>query len=349
MSRPSFEQKGKAPMTINSVQTNVGAMVALQSLNRTNEEMALTQKRISTGFRVADAKDDGAAYAVAQRVRGDIAGLGAANEQLGSTKGLIETTMGALNETSKNLEKMRVTLTKLSGDILSDSDRATYTKDFENLVNQTNRALGDASYNSRSLIGTQDSNKSASSVPSNTGVVRNERGGTLAITGVNGADLTFDTRVATGGREITPGTYASPTAFSFNGGTAMTSEQARVMLGSGDSSAGGPLANTMAAYGDDANFGGGAAASNIKTFATVEKAVNTALSKFGADARDIEGALSTNRQKMDSMESGLGSLVDADLAKESARLQALQIRQQLGTQALSIANQAPQALLSLFR
>jgi flagellin len=336
-------------MTINSVQTNIGAMVALQSLNRTNEEMSMTQKRISTGFRVADAKDDGAAYAVAQRVRGDIAGLGAANEQLGSTKGLIETTMGALNETSKNLTKMRETLTKLSSDTLSTSDRTTYTKDFENLVNQTNRALGDASYNGRSLIGTQDANKSAASTAADTGVVRNERGGTLTITGVDGANLTFDTRVATGGREVTPGTFETPTAFQFNGGTAMTSEQARVMLGNGDSSATGPLADTVAAYADQTDFGGGAAASNIKTFATVESAINNALSKFGADARDIDGALSTNRQKMDSMESGLGSLVDADLAKESARLQALQIRQQLGTQSLSIANQAPQALLSLFR
>ena len=59
--------------------------------------------------------------------------------------------------------------------------------------------------------------------------------------------------------------------------------------------------------------------------------------------------MSTNRTKMDSMETGLGALVDADLAKESAKLQSLQIRQQLGTQSLSIANQAPQALLSLFR
>ena len=179
-------------------------------------------------------------------------------------------------------------------------------------------------------------------------MVRNERGNTLNVTGIDAATLTFDTRVATGGRDIA-GTFENPTAFQFNGGTAMTSEQARVMLGNGDASATGPLQDTIAAYGDDTNFGGGAAASNIKTFATVDSALNTALSKFGADARDIDGALSTNRQKMDSMESGLGSLVDADLAKESARLQALQIRQQLGTQSLSIANQAPQALLSLFR
>ena len=53
--------------------------------------------------------------------------------------------------------------------------------------------------------------------------------------------------------------------------------------------------------------------------------------------------------KVDALESGLGALIDADLAKESARLQSLQIKQQLGTQALSIANQAPQTLLSLFR
>jgi flagellin len=340
-------------MTMNSVQTNVGAMVALQSLNRTNEEMAATQKRISTGFRVADAKDDGAAYAVAQRVRGDIAGLGAANEQLGSTKGLLETTMGALNEASKNLTKIRETLTKLSSDTLSETDRQTYTRDFENLVNQTNRALGDASYNGRSLLGSQDSNRSrpgfeTSSTAQDTGVVRNERGNTLNITGVNAATLTFDTRVATGGRDIA-GTFEEPLAFQFNGGQPMTSEQARVMLGNGDASATGALQDTIAAYADEANFGGGAAASNIKTFNQVETALNNALSKFGADSRDIDGALSTNRQKMDSMESGLGSLVDADLAKESARLQALQIRQQLGTQSLSIANQAPQALLSLFR
>jgi len=335
-------------MTMNSVQTNVGAMVALQSLNRTNEEMSTTQKRISTGFRVNDAKDDGAAFAVAQRIRGDIAGLGAANEQLGSTKGLLETTMGALNETSSSLKKMRETLTKLSSDTLSASDRTTYTKDFENLVNQTNRALGDASYNGRSLLGSQDSSGTTASTAVDTGVVRNERGSTLNITGIDAATLTFDTRVATRGKDVA-GTFESPTEFTFNGGTAMTSEQARVMLGNGDASATGPLADTIVAYADDANFGGGATASNVKTFAVVESAINTALSKFGADSRNIDGAMSTNRSKMDSMESGLGSLVDADLAKESARLQALQIRQQLGTQSLSIANQGPQALLSLFR
>lgn len=60
-------------MAANSVMTNYGAMVALQSLNRTADEMSTTQKRVSTGLRVSDAKDDGAAFAVAQKVRGDVA------------------------------------------------------------------------------------------------------------------------------------------------------------------------------------------------------------------------------------------------------------------------------------
>ena len=83
-------------MNLNSVNTNIGAMTALQSLNRTNDALAAVQKRVSTGFRVADAKDDGGAFAVAQSVRGDVAGLTAANEQLGGLKGIVDVTLTSL-------------------------------------------------------------------------------------------------------------------------------------------------------------------------------------------------------------------------------------------------------------
>ena len=67
-------------MSINFVNTNMGAMIALQSLNRTNADLSATEKRISTGSRVADSTDDGAAYAVAQAVRSTVGALGAANQ-----------------------------------------------------------------------------------------------------------------------------------------------------------------------------------------------------------------------------------------------------------------------------
>lgn len=77
--------------------------------------------------------------------------------------------------------------------------------------------------------------------------------------------------------------------------------------------------------------------------------VNSALGALGSQAKQIEAHNGFVSKLMDTLESGIGNLVDADLAKESARLTALQVQQQLGVQALSIANQAPQVILSLFR
>jgi flagellin len=77
--------------------------------------------------------------------------------------------------------------------------------------------------------------------------------------------------------------------------------------------------------------------------------LNSALGEIGAQAKQIEAHNGFVTKLMDTLESGIGNLVDADLAKESARLQALQVQQQLGAQALSIANQSPQIILSLFQ
>jgi flagellin-like hook-associated protein FlgL len=85
------------------------------------------------------------------------------------------------------------------------------------------------------------------------------------------------------------------------------------------------------------------------TFDVVDGLISTALNQFGAQMQFVENQMSYNAKKIDAMNDGLGALVDADLAKESSLLQALQTRQQLGIQTLGIANQGPQVLLSLFR
>jgi flagellin len=85
------------------------------------------------------------------------------------------------------------------------------------------------------------------------------------------------------------------------------------------------------------------------SFITQMNSVGTALNTVGSEVNYVNNQISYNSDKIDALNTGLGALVDADLAKESAQLQALQIRQQLGTQALSLANQAPQTLLSLFK
>ncbi|WP_137124862.1 flagellin [Roseomonas sp. HF4] len=276
-------------MSLNSVNTNLGAMVALQSLNRTNEGLNMTQKRISTGFRVNDAKDDGAAFAVAQSVRADVAGLNAANEQLGGTKGILDTALAGLTKVSETMVKVRETLVRLADDTLNADQRAQYESQYTALRTQIENFITDATYNGRTLLST------TAPEGGDIATTRNETGTTYTLTAVDGAGTLV--------------VAAAPT----------DAAGAQAALGSG---------------GD---------------FETIQTALSNALNTFGSDSRYLDNQIAYNKDKADALEAGLGSLIDADLAKESARLQSLQIRQQLGTQALSIANQAPQTLLSLFR
>ena len=99
---------------INSVNTNVGAMIALESLNKTNSDLAAVQKKVSTGYRVADASDDGAAYAVAQSIRSSVGSLTTANQQLGNVQGLLSTTQTGLNNISNTMASMRDVLVEMA-------------------------------------------------------------------------------------------------------------------------------------------------------------------------------------------------------------------------------------------
>jgi flagellin len=282
--------KGNTPMSMNSVNTNLGSMVALQSLNRTSDQLSVVQKRVSTGFRVADAKDDGGAFAVAQSVRADVAGLTAANEQLGGTKGVLETTFAALSKVSEAMVKVRETMTRLADGTINDEQRTQYAAQYDALKTQIENFVADATYNGRTLLSTEATAGGGDIV-----MTRNEAGGTFTVAAVDGASTLV--------------IAAAPT----------DAAAAQAALQSG---------------GD---------------FETVESAVANALNKFGSDSNYVDSQIRYNKDKVDALEGGLGALVDADLAKESAKLQALQIRQQLGTQALSISNQSPQMLMSLFR
>jgi flagellin len=267
-------------------------MMALQSLNRTNEALAQVQKRVSTGYRVSDAKDDGGAFAIAQTVRADTATLNAVNEQMGGMRGLIDVSLTSLKQVSNTMIEVRTVLTRLADGTINDEARDQYNQQYAQLRTQITNFLADADYNGRNLL-----------------------------TGTSPAD------------DI----------------VAMRSESADAAD-----------LYTLAALGPDANFivaaGPFATAADAQAaltpstgdFDSINKVINDAMNRLGADARYVDAQITYNRDKIDSIEGGLGSLIDADLAKESARLQALQIRQQLGTQTLSIANQAPQFLTSLF-
>src|SRR5258707_14737076 len=109
-------------MPINSVNTNSSAQIALQSLNATNSMLQVVQKQVSTGFRVADAVDDGAAYAIAQGIRSTVGALTRANQQLGNVQGLLSTTISGLNNMSNTMFRMRDRLVQLSATSTTGTD-----------------------------------------------------------------------------------------------------------------------------------------------------------------------------------------------------------------------------------
>jgi flagellin len=283
-------------MSLNSVNTNSGAMIALQSLNRTNSQLAATQKQISTGYRVADATDDGAAYAVAQSVRSTVSALTSANQQLGTVQGLLSTTQSALNNVSNTMTKMRDVLVKLSDSDVSGTQRSQYQAQYTSLLANVNTFIQDAGYNGKTLIGNITG---SSGTYGRVTTVRNESGASYGIASFSGASLI--------------------TAITIDFTTVTTAAAVSALI-----SATGTFIQQMDNVGDGLNM-------------------------VGSEVNYVNNQISYNSNKVDALNTGLGSLVDADLAKESAALQALQIRQQLGTQALSMANQAPQTLLSLFK
>ncbi len=274
---------------LNSIHTNSGAMIALQALNNTNSDLEKVQKRISTGFRVADSYDDGASFAVAQGLRSTNKGLEAVDERLGNTKGLLSLAQDGLTAVSDTLGSARKVLAKLSDASLSATERTQYNSDYTALRNEVSNTVNQSSFNGTNiLLGAATTN-----------VLFNASGGSFALVGQDALGAAF-----------TAGLPATPPA---------TAAAAATLIASGGA------------------------------FTTYETGVGSSLSTIGGYSRSIDNQKKFVASLSDANVEGIGSIVDADLAKDSARLQSLQIRQQLGTQALSVANQAPSAIVSLFR
>ena len=171
---------------VNSVNTNVGAQIALQSLNRTNTDLAATQKRISTGQRVADSTDDGAAYAVAQSVRSTIGGLTTANQQLGNVQGLLSTTQSGLNDISNTMASMRDVLVTLSDANVTGATRTQYQAQYNSLLANVKTFIQDASYSGKTLI---NSFAGASGGFGAVATVRNESGASYGLASFGGSAM----------------------------------------------------------------------------------------------------------------------------------------------------------------
>ena len=275
----------------NSVNTNVGAMVALQNLNMTSSELMTVQNRINTGKKIASAKDNGAVWAIAQNQRATSGALNAVKDSLQRSQSTVDVAIAGGEAVSDLLLQMKEKTLAASDSSLDTASRTALNEDFKALRDQIGKAVSNATFNGVNMI---------------------KSGGTTI------AALAND------------------------------DGSSKITVASQDMSLGGAiLTGSLTAT---ASIGTQTDAANmITTIGTAIGNVSTALSKLGTGTKSLSAHLTFVGKLQDSIDAGVGNLVDADLAKESARLTSLQTKQQLGIQALSIANSSSSSLLSLFR
>jgi flagellin len=313
---------------MSSLLTNSTAMTALQTLRSVSSQLSTTQNRISTGQRVSTASDNAAYWSIATSMRSDNAALAAVSDSLGLSAATVDTEYTALTtaigDSTSGLTKLQALLVEAK---TAGIDRTKIQADITQIQQQLKSTAGAATFNGINWLSI-DTSSSSTATPTSFNLVSSYSrvGGTptigsITVTTANYALYTTGGATKTGILDTVTGT----------GSTAASVDTIAI----------GALTDSAA---DQTTLDG-----YIKQVTTAINSVASAAANLGA----VKNRLSTNTEfvqsLMDSVDRGIGQLVDADMNKESTRLAALQVQQQLGVQALSIANNSSQSILSLFR
>jgi flagellin len=304
-------------------------MTALESLNKTNSALLKTQQRVSTGYRVGSAEDNAAYWSIATTMRSDNSALSTVKDALGLGAATIDVAYTATNSAIDVVKEIK---NKLVAARQPGIDRSKIQSEITELQNQLASVASTAVFSGENWLSVDSSQ--ASYNPNKTIVSSFSR--------TNGA--------------ITIGTITVNIAALqlYDAGAGAT--QVGIVDGLRDGVTGAISATGTFSV---ANINISALTDSPADIATLEGyivGVDAALS----DLTDSASTLGANKLRvtlqrdfvtslMDVIDRGISTLVDADMTAESTRLQALQVQQQLGTQALSIANQNSQSILTLFR
>jgi flagellin len=272
-----------------SVNTNIGAMTALQFLNQTQTDLQVTQSHINSGLKVANAKDNGAVFAIAQNMRGNIAGYAAVSDSLNRGISTVDVAISAGQSISDLLNELKGKALAAADASLDTASRNALDADFTALRDQITTIVQNASFNGTNMV--------------------------------DGSVINFQALAsADGAKKIT----ATGQTLSLSGSIVTMTTTATI---STQTKASGMVSVINASIAN----------------------VNASLAKLASGVKKFSIQATFVSKLVDTLTAGVGNLVDADMAVESAKLQSLQVKQQLGIQALSIANQAPSITLSLFR
>lgn len=274
-------------MSFNSINTNVGAMQALQALSGINAEMTEVQQRISTGLKVSSPKDDPSIWAIAQNQRAEVMSLDAVQDSLNRGRSAVDVAMTAGESVSDLLGRMKSLALSAKDYADGDPSRQALDDEYQALRKQIDVVVSSADFNGVNLLA----------------------GGSSGVRALANSD-----------------------------GSQSIDVDAVDFTTSGSLLAGLPT-----------DLQAGLTATAVDDITKASKSVNSAIARLGTGAKALETHLTFIGKLQDTLEASIGNLVDADMARESARFQALQVRQQLAIKALQIANQQPSLLLQLFQ
>jgi flagellin len=332
---------------MSSIMTNSAALTALQSLNATSKSLTDTQARISTGYRVSQASDNAAYWSIATTMRSDNQAMSTVSDALGLGASKVDTAYTGMNsaistvnqikakllasygQTDASKEKTQTEITALQAQMKSYADGATFSG--TNMLSVNSGATATTASDVKILSAFNRDAAGAASISTIDVKVENIKLYEAGTTATLAKGILDTLRVGSTG--VATLTASAPT---LGNAAVATDTYSAASLKIFDSTTGKAASDTQ-----------------IQQMLTVIDSaladMTNSASTLGAAKSSIDLQKTFTSDLMDSIDRGVGQLVDADMNKESTRLQALQVQQQLGVQALSIANGSSQSILSLFR
>lgn len=320
-----------------SLITNSSAMNALSALRQVNQNLSTTQGRISSGLQITSAKDNAAYFQISETMKGDSGSISAINEGLTLTKNSIATArLGA--ETFQDLANKFVE--KVAFAQGAKGGYAEIGKDLNELVKQMEVTIQQSTFNGDNMVNAGGTITTAATVDAGTGALTEAVPAAVA-----------DTRNVVTGITRAGGFGVTTTEVTTVDLTHMLSSFKALAEDFGDNAAVATagLGPDGVASADDGTLGEDYLRGNLKEAEGVLKLATDAATQLGLSEKTIETQQDFLTKLSDNIETGVGSMIDANMEEEAARLQALQTQQQLATQALSIANQGPSSIMALFR
>jgi len=350
-----------------SLITNHSAMTALQTLRQVSNGMDITQKRVSTGLQIGEASDNTAYWSISSMMRSDRNALNSVASAMNLGKSQIDVAYETVEKSKTYLDDIQKSLT--TGYEKGTTDVQKIQESIKGKMSNIEAAVNSASLAERNILGNDGQSVAIA------GAYRREGSAVYVdMIDVGGSRLNFAKAGSTPGSfDLSAGVLKDAFGTSADFATKLeeyktkaaalesaADEAAKTAAKTELDAAAKALAATDLTVKDFANADLTVLGNDTKTLESILKTVQgkvtsattnvvNAGAKLGAAKDQVAGQIDYVSKLMDAIDKGIGSLVDADMNAESARLSSLQVQQQLGIQALSIANQNSQSILSLFR